>query len=79
MKSGNKNIQELRDKMNRFNAWERTYLKQLSEEERFGQFVELYELALSSDAATVEKAHREHLEQLSRIAKTLRGKKGKTV
>ncbi|MBL6957286.1 MAG: hypothetical protein OQK67_02385 [Chlorobium sp.] len=62
-------VHELREKMGRFNAWERTYIRRLSEEERFRQFVELFELAMSSDAATVEKAHHEHLQQLSRIAR----------
>ncbi len=66
------NIHELRDKMGRFNAWERSYVKQLSEEEKMRQFVELFELGMSCDSATVEKAHREHLEQLARIARSLR-------
>lgn len=57
--------------MSRFNAWELSYAKTLSEEERFRQFVELFELAMSTDAATVERAHREHLEQLARISRAL--------
>ncbi len=74
MKSEKNNIQELRVKMSRFNTWERSYVKQLSEEEKMRQFVELFELGMSCDSATVEKAHREHLEQLARIARTLREK-----
>lgn len=79
MKSKTNDILELRNKMNRFNAWEQSYIKKLSEEERFRQFVELFELAMSTDAATVERAHCEHLEQLVRISKAARSKKGNTV
>ncbi len=63
---------ELREKMGRFNAWERTYVKKLSEKERFRQFVELFDLGMSGDRETVERAHREHLEQLMRISGKLR-------
>ena len=79
MKSEKNNIQELRVKMSRFNTWERSYVKQLSEEEKMRQFLELFELGMSCDSATVEKAHREHLEQLARIARTLGKKKRKTI
>jgi len=65
-------VHELREKMGRFNAWERTYVKKLSEKERFMQFVELFDLGMSSDRETVERAHREHLEQLLRISRKLR-------
>lgn len=72
MKSNNTNdTHKLREKMSRFNAWELSYVKTLSEEERFRQFVELFELAMSTDAATVERAHREHLEQLARISRAV--------
>ncbi|MCG8342118.1 MAG: hypothetical protein MI684_04695 [Chlorobiales bacterium] len=43
------------------------------------QFLELFELGMSCDSAMVEKAHREHLEQLARIARTLGKKKRKTI
>ena len=79
MKNETNDIHKLREKMNRFNAWEQSYIKKLSEEERFRQFVELFELAMSTDAATVERAHCEHLEQLARISKAARSKKGNTV
>lgn len=71
MKSKKKNIHELRDKMSRFNAWERSYVKHLSEEEKMRQFLELFELGMSCDSATIERAHREHLEQLVRISRAL--------
>ena len=71
MKNETNDIHKLRQKMSRFNAWERSYVKTLSEEERFRQFVELFELGMSCDSATVEKAHREHLEQLVRISRAL--------
>ena len=74
MKSKRQDIDRLRENMKRFNEWELSYTKQLSEEERFGQFVELFDLAMESTPETIEKAHREHLEQLSRIAKAARGK-----
>ena len=70
---------EPRNRMDRFNTWERCYIKTLSEEEKVRQFVELFELCMSFDSATVEKAHREHLKQLARIARSLREKKRKTV
>ena len=79
MKSEKNNIQELRVKMSRFNTWERSYVVQLSEEEKMRQFLELFELGMSCDPATAEKAHREHLEQLARIARTIREKNRKTV
>ena len=79
MKTETNDIHELRNRMNRFNAWEQAYIKQLSGEERFRQFVELFELSMSSDTATAEKAHREHLEQLAGIARTLREKNKRTV
>lgn len=72
MKNEKKNIHALREKMSRFNNWERTYIKNLSQEERFRQFAELFELGMSSDRTTIENAHREHLEQLSRLARTKR-------
>ena len=75
MKTETNDTHELRNRMNRFNSWERSYVKQLSEEEKMRQFVELFELGMSCDPATVEKAHREHLEQLSRIAMAEREKK----
>lgn len=79
MKSETNDTHELRNRMNRFNAWEQSYVKQLSEEEKMRQFLELFELGMSCDSATVEKAHREHLEQLARIARTIREKNRKTV
>lgn len=79
MKSEKKNIHELRDQMSRFNAWKRSYVKQLSEEEKIRQFAELFELGMSCDSATVEKAHHEHLEQLVRISKTVRNKNKKNI
>ncbi len=72
MKNEKKNSHALREKMSRFNNWERTYIKNLSRDERFRQFAELFELGMSSDKATIENAHREHLEQLSRLARTKR-------
>ena len=71
MKSEKNNIQELRVKMSRFNTWERSYVKHLSEEEKMRQFLELFELGMSCDSATVERAHREHLEQLARISRAV--------
>ncbi len=74
MKSKRQDIDRLRENMKRFNEWRLSYTKQLSEEERLRQFVELFDLAMESTPETIEKAHREHLEQLSRIAKAARGK-----
>ncbi len=74
MKSQTNDIHELRNMMNRFNAWEHSYIKQLSAEEKVRQFVELFELGMSCDSATIENAHHEHLEQLARIARTVREK-----
>ena len=72
MKSNKTNdIHELRQKMSRFNAWELSYAKTLSEEEKMRQFLELFELGMSCDSATVERAHREHLEQLARISRAV--------
>ena len=71
MKSKTNDIRELRNKMNRFNAWERSYVKHLSEEEKMRQFLELFELGMSCDSATIERAHREHLEQLVRISRVV--------
>lgn len=71
MKNETNDIHKLREKMSRFNAWERSYVKTLSEEEKMRQFLELFELGMSCDSATVEKAHREHLEQLARISRAV--------
>lgn len=69
MKNETSDIHKLREKMSRFNAWELSYAQTLSEEERFRQFLELFELGMSCDSATVERAHREH--QLVRISRAL--------
>ncbi len=69
MKNRNNNFHELREQMDRFNVWERSYIQKLSGAERFSQFIELFDLGMSADRATAEKAHREHIEQLARISR----------
>jgi len=68
MKLSAETVLELREKMNRFNVWEFPYIRQLSAEERSNQFVELFELGMQCDAETIERAHKEHMEQFIRFA-----------
>jgi hypothetical protein len=68
MKSAPINIHEWREKMNRFNEWEISFLRKLTSEERCQQFVDLFELAMMYDTETIERAHQEHLQQLTRLS-----------
>lgn len=71
-------IQNMRNGMNRFNAWELSYTARLSEEERLSQFAELFDLSVHYPSEIREKAHREHLEQLFRIARIQKCRKATT-
>ena len=65
----------LREKMARFNEWERTHQKSLSLEVRMEQFRMLYETKRYMSADALERAHQEHLAGLIETQKRL--KKGK--
>lgn len=69
MKKSSLEIDELRKKMNRFNEWERSFTRQLTEKERFLQFNDLFELAMQFDVEIRERAHREHLASFARFAR----------
>ncbi len=75
MKNRSSEVLELREKMDRFNAWERTFTRQLSDEERFIQFNDLFELGMRFDNDVRERAHREHLVPFARFARALNMKK----
>jgi len=60
----NNPYQELISKMNRFNAWEKQYNKNLSPDTRLNQFRELFELSSYMPKEVVQKAHDDHLKHL---------------
>ena len=52
------------DKMERFNIWERDYVKSLPLERRLDQCLILFELGLDYQKDIVEKMRRDHLQSL---------------
>jgi hypothetical protein len=71
MKSSSSEILALREKMNRFNEWERSQTIQLTEQERFLQFIDLFEIAMHFDDEIIERAHREHLVPFALLARAI--------
>ena len=66
----------LREKMVRFNEWERTHQKSLSLEVRMEQFRMLYETKMYMSDDVLERAHREHLASLIKTQRRLKRVKG---
>jgi hypothetical protein len=71
MISRSSDLHELREKMNRFNEWERSQTIQLTEQERLLQFIDLFEIAMRFDDEIIERAHREHFVPFSRLAQAI--------
>ncbi|NTV98855.1 MAG: hypothetical protein HGA70_06815 [Chlorobiaceae bacterium] len=64
-------ILELREKMNRFNEWEQSFSRKLTEKERFQQFNDLFELAMRFDTEVIERAHHEHMAPFALFARAI--------
>ena len=74
LKSGKmKNAYEMMlDKMSKFNEWERNYMKNLPVQRRLKQFSILYDLCIESQKETIERMHKEHLQNLIEMKKILK-------
>jgi len=66
----------MRDKLSRFNDWERRMESRLSSDERLNRFLLLYDLGRASDPGVIRRRHEEHLQALIAAGKRLKGQAG---
>jgi hypothetical protein len=63
---------EYQRKLDKFNLWEKIYLKNLSVERKLWQFAQLYQLKEFLPKETVQRAQEEHLNNLIETQKIFR-------
>ena len=68
----------LRNKMERFNAWEAMERNKISEADRLKQFLILYDLGKLHDKNVLKQTHDRHLEGLIGISERLRAAQNKS-
>ncbi len=59
-------------KMSKFNEWKRNYMQKLPVQRRLEQFSILYDLCIESQKETIERMHKEHLQNLIKTKKILK-------
>ena len=59
-------------KMSKFNEWKRNYMQKLPVQRRLEQFSILYDLCIESQKETIERMHKEHLQNLIETKKILK-------
>ncbi len=62
----------MREKLSRFNTWERERLKGISLETRLRRFLMLHDLGKSCDSSVIEKRHAQHLQSVVACGKRLK-------
>jgi hypothetical protein len=74
----NRQYEMLREKMEKFNAWEAKNRRNLTLEDRLKTFLALYDLGQMHGEDVIDRVHREHLRGLVDTNKRLRDAKMKS-